>query len=171
MPFELAQVNVARLEASLDDPQLADFVAALDPVNAAADAASGFVWRLQTEDGNATAVRAFGWDVAGSAGVIVNMSVWRDVEHLAAFVYGPLHRQVLRRRREWFQRMRAAYTTCWWVPAGRRPSTDQAERRLLHLRERGPTPYAFTLRESYPPPDAADSGRPIPGADDWLCPA
>lgn len=86
MRFELAQVNIARLVASLDDPQLADFVAALEPVNAAADAAPGFVWRLQAEDGDATAVRAFDWDVGDSAGVIVNMSVWRDVEHLAAFV-------------------------------------------------------------------------------------
>jgi hypothetical protein len=171
MPFELAGVNIARLAAPLDDPQLADFVAALDPVNAAADVAPGFVWRLQTEDGNATAVHAFEWDTAGSAGVIVNLTVWSDVEHLAAFVYGPLHRQVLRRRREWFQRMREAYTACWWVPAGHRPSTDDAERRLLHLREHGPSPYAFTLRESYPPSDTPDSGQPVRGAADWLCPA
>lgn len=102
MPCELAQVNIARLVAPLDDPQLADFVAALEPVNAAADAAPGFLWRLQTDDGDATAVRAFDWDIGDSAGVIVNMSVWRDAEHLAAFVYGELHRQVLKRRREWF---------------------------------------------------------------------
>jgi heme-degrading monooxygenase HmoA len=95
----LAQVNVARLRAPLASPALADFAAALDPVNAAADAAPGFVWRLQTEDGNATAVRAFEWDAAGSAGVIVNMSVWESAEALAAFVYSDSHRQVLRRRR------------------------------------------------------------------------
>jgi hypothetical protein len=78
MAFELAQVNVARLAAPLDSAGLAGFVAALDPVNAAADRAPGFVWRLQTEDGNATAIQAFEWDAAGSAGVIVNMSVWTD---------------------------------------------------------------------------------------------
>ncbi|HYY17220.1 MAG TPA: DUF3291 domain-containing protein, partial [Streptosporangiaceae bacterium] len=66
----------------LDSPLLADFVAALDPVNAAADIAPGFIWRLQTEDGNATAVRAFGWDAGDSAGVIINMSVWASVEDL-----------------------------------------------------------------------------------------
>lgn len=170
MPFELAQVNIARLVASLDDPQLADFVAALEPVNAAADAAPGFVWRLQTDEGDATAVRAFDWDVGDSAGVIVNMSVWRDVEHLAAFVYGELHRQVLKRRREWFQRMSTAYTACWWVPAGHRPTTDEAEDRIRHLRIHGPTPHAFTLRNSYPPPDTENSTQAVRGADDWLCP-
>jgi heme-degrading monooxygenase HmoA len=94
----LAQVNIARMLAPLDSPQLADFVAALDPVNAAADAAPGFVWRLQTEDGNATAVQAFEWDRAGRAGVLVNMSVWESVEALAAYVYSDTHRQVLKRR-------------------------------------------------------------------------
>src|ERR1039458_235465 len=84
--YVLAQVNVGRLRAPLDSPQLAGFVTALDPVNALADAAPGFVWRLQTEDGNATAVRAFEWDQAGSAGVIMNMSVWESPEALAAFV-------------------------------------------------------------------------------------
>jgi hypothetical protein len=101
--YVLAQVNIARLRAPLDAPALADFVAALGPVNAAADAAPGFVWRLKTEDGNATAVRAFEWDAAGSAGVIVNMSVWETVEALADFVYSDTHRPVLRRRREWFE--------------------------------------------------------------------
>ena len=171
MTFELAQVNVGRLVAPLDDPQLADFVAALDPVNAVADSAPGFVWRLQTDDGNATAVRAFEWDAAGSAGIIVNMSVWRDLEHLAAFVYSDVHRQVLRRRRQWFQRMQEAYTACWWVASGHRPSTDEAEDRILHLRAHGPTAHSFTLHDSYPPPDAAQSEQPIRGLDDWFCPA
>ena len=105
MDFLLAQVNVARMREPLDSPLLAGFVAALDPVNALADAAPGFVWRLQTEDGNATAVRAFEWDRAGSAGVLVNMSVWESVEALAAFVYSDAHREVLRQRRTWFERM------------------------------------------------------------------
>ena len=127
MAFELAQVNVARLVAPLDDPALAGFVAALDPVNAAADRAPGFIWRLQTEEGNATSVEAFTWDAGSSAGVIVNMSVWTDVEHLGNFVYGELHRQVLRRRRQWFQFIREAWMACWWVPSGYRPSTGEAE--------------------------------------------
>lgn len=79
--FELAQVNVARLVAPIDGPQLASFLELLDPVNAAADVAPGFRWRLQDADGNATGIQAFTWGVAGAAGIIVNMSVWTDVQH------------------------------------------------------------------------------------------
>jgi hypothetical protein len=168
--YALAQVNIGRLLAPVDSPQLAGFMAALDPVNAVADAAPGFVWRLQTEDGNATAVRAFEWDTAGSAGVIMNMSVWESVEALAAFVYSDVHRQVLRRRREWFERMAEAYTALWWVERGAVPSTADAEDRIRHLRTHGPTPYAFTLRMHFPPPGDADPG-PRTGSADWLCPA
>ncbi|MGC8514366.1 MAG: DUF3291 domain-containing protein [Acidimicrobiales bacterium] len=125
MGYELAQVNIARLVAPLDAPELA-----------------GFVWRLQTEEGNATAISAFQWDATGSAGVIVNLSVWASVEDLAAFVYGEQHRQVLRRRRDWFQRMTDAHMAYWWVPAGHRPTTAEAEGRVLHLREHGPTSHA-----------------------------
>jgi hypothetical protein len=168
--YLLAQVNIARLREPLDSPLLADFVAALDPVNAVADAAPGFVWRLQTEDGNATAVHAFGWDQAGSAGVLVNMSVWESVEALAAFAYSGAHRQVLRRRRQWFEQMAEAQTALWWIPRGHTPTTGEAEERVLRLRESGPTPYAFTLREHFPPPDAAGF-EPIRSPDEWTCPA
>jgi hypothetical protein len=168
--YLLAQVNIGRMREPLDSPLLADFVAALDPVNAAADAAPGFMWRLQTEDGNATAVHAFEWDQAGSAGVLVNMSVWESVEALAAFVYSDAHRQVLRRRRQWFERIAEAYLALWWIPRGHTPTTDEAEERVLHLRESGPTPCAFTLREHFPPPGVADFG-PIRGPEGWSCPA
>src|ERR1700738_2738606 len=103
MTYHIAQVNIGRLRAPLDSEQLAGFVAALDPVNASADEAPGFVWRLQTEGGNATSVRASEWDAKDSAGVIINLSVWASVDQLAAWVYGPMHRAVLRQRRGWFQ--------------------------------------------------------------------
>jgi len=170
MGFVLAQVNIGRLLAPVDSPQLASFMAALDPVNAAADAAPGFVWRLQTEDGNATAVRAFEWDQAGSAGVILNMSVWESVEALAAFVYSEQHRPVLRRRREWFEPMAEAYLALWWVPRGHVPTTADAEDRIRHLRAHGPTPYAFTLRVHFPPPGEGEC-TPRPGRADWMCPS
>jgi Domain of unknown function (DUF3291) len=165
--YVLAQVNVARLRAPLDSPQLADFVAALDPVNAAADVAPGFVWRLQTEDGNATAIRAFDWDQAGSAGVIVNMSVWESPEALAAFVYSAAHRAVLARRRQWFQRMTEAYTALWWIPRGTVPGTADAEDRVRRLRADGPSADAFTLRVLFPPPGG--DGEPRAGRQDWAC--
>ena len=169
MSYLLAQVNVGRLRAPIDSPELAGFVAALDPVNAAAEAAPGFVWRLQTEAGNATSIRAFEWDAGGSAGVIINMSVWDSVESLAAFVYSDAHLPVLRRRREWFERMSEAYTAMWWIPAGTVPATSDAEARVRHLREHGPTPYAFSFRVHFPPPDEEPAARP--GQITWMCPA
>ena len=97
MEYVVAQVNIGRLVAPLDSPRLADFMAQLDPVNAVADGAPGFVWRLQTEDGNATALRAFEEDAEGSdGGILLNMSVWESVEDLAAYVYGAAHLAVLR---------------------------------------------------------------------------
>ncbi|HKR69113.1 MAG TPA: DUF3291 domain-containing protein [Streptosporangiaceae bacterium] len=170
MSFVLAQVNIGRLRAPIDSPTLAEFLAALDPVNAVADAAPGFVWRLQTEDGNATAIQAFEWDTAGSAGVIINMSVWESVETLAAFVYSIDHRTVLRRRREWFEPMREAYTALWWIPRGTIPTVGEAEDKVRYLREHGPTRAAFTLKVHFPPPgDAAEL--PVRGSDEWMCPA
>ncbi|MDF0528699.1 DUF3291 domain-containing protein [Tsukamurella sp. 8F] len=171
MQYDLAQVNIARLAADLDSPQLADFVSALDPVNALADAAPGFVWRLQTEDGNATDIVAFEGDQGDGVGVITNMSTWRDVDSLAAFVFGPMHKAIMRRRREWFLPMREAYTVCWWVPAGHRPSVSEAETRLRILRAEGPTPEAFTIRRHFPAPDRAPTVGG-PGAverEDWVC--
>ncbi len=151
MDHHLAQVNIARLLAPLDSELLAGFVAALGPVNATADAAPGFVWRLQGDNGSATDIEAFQWDQAGSVGVIVNMSVWTDMDRLTEFVYSPLHREVLRQRRQWFEAVADATSTCWWVPAGHLPTTDEAEDRVRHLREHGPTPHAFTLRTHFPP--------------------
>jgi hypothetical protein len=168
--YVLAQVNIGRLVAPLDSPQLAEFAAALDPVNAVADGAPGFVWRLQTEDGNATALRAFEQDADGAdGGILINMSVWESVEALAGYVYGTAHIAVLRRRREWFERMTDAYTALWWIPRGRIPTIHEAEDRVRHLRAHGPTPHAFTLREHFPPPDG-ESVEMLVSPDDWTCP-
>jgi hypothetical protein len=153
--FQLAQVNIGRLVAPLTDPLLAEFVAALDPVNAVADAAPGFVWRMQTETGNATDIEAFTWDAEESAGVITNLSVWTDLESLRAFVNADAHRTVLRRRRQWFQPMRDVSLACWWVPTGHRPTTPEAEARVRFLRVHGPTDYAFTLRHHFRPPHSS----------------
>ncbi|MEU2539011.1 DUF3291 domain-containing protein [Streptomyces iakyrus] len=148
-PYELAEVNIARLKAPLDSPQLKDFVDALDPVNADADAADGFVWRLHSDSGNATDVPVF-----GDSWLILNMSVWRDADSLTAYMYQGRHREMLARRREWFERVAEAMVTLWWVPAGHRPTVAEAESRLLHIRTHGPTPYAFTLRTQFPPQGA-----------------
>jgi hypothetical protein len=146
MGYELAQVNISRLLAPIDSELLADFVAELAPVNAVADAAPGFVWRLKTEDDNATAVRIF-----DDSWLIVNMSVWSSVDTLTEFVYNAAHRPVMRRRREWFAKPSEAMTALWWVEAGHRPTVAEAEERLTHLRDHGPTPHSFTLRHSFTP--------------------
>ena len=147
MEHHIAQVNVARLLAPLDSEQLSGFVAALDPVNARADGAPGFVWRLQTEAGNATAVQAY-----DDPAVIVNLSVWETIAALEAFVYGDeAHRAIMRGRGAWFERHVEAHTTLWWVPAGTIPTVADAVDRLSHLRAHGPTPTAFTFREQFAP--------------------
>jgi Domain of unknown function (DUF3291) len=175
MDYVLAQVNIGRLLAPIDSPLIADFVAALDPVNAVADAAPGFVWRMETEDGNALAVRGFEQDGVGSGGgILINMSVWESVEALAAYVYGDAHLAVLRRRREWYERMRDAYAALWWIPRGHIPTVAEAEDRVEHVRAHGPTPYAFSLKQHFPPPGnaGADAGtEPIRSPEDWTCPA
>ncbi|MCD7439259.1 DUF3291 domain-containing protein [Streptomyces lincolnensis] len=152
--YELAQVNISRLKFPLDSPELKDFVDALDPVNASAEEADGYVWRLQSDGGDATDIKVFGDDW-----LIINLTVWRDTNALTAFMYQGQHREMLARRREWFERVQEAMTALWWVPAGHRPTVAEAESRLLHLRANGPTPYAFTLRTSFP----ADAQEPVTG--------
>ncbi len=141
----LAQVNIARLKAPLDSPLLKDFVDGLDPVNAVADAADGFVWRLKSDGGDATDISVF-----GDKWLIINMSVWRDLPSLTSFMYTGLHRELLARRREWFEKADEAMAALWWVPAGHEPTVAEAEERLLHLREHGPTQHAFSLRTTFP---------------------
>lgn len=143
--FKLAQLNIARLVAPIDSPALADFVANLERINALAESTPGFVWRLQTEDGDATAIRYFGDDI------IVNMSVWDDVESLRSFVYETGHIDIMRRRRDWFEKMQENYMVLWWLPEGRVPSLGEAERRLDLLRTNGPNPDAFTFRRPFGP--------------------
>jgi hypothetical protein len=143
--FHVAQVNVARPKAPVNSPLLAEFAALLDPVNAVADSAAGFVWRLEDDSGNATAI-----PVLDDESLIVNMSVWESIEALWNFVYADEHLAVMRRRREWFERMEA-FMCLWWVPAGHRPDVAEAERRLLHLREHGPTATAFTFKRRFVP--------------------
>jgi len=151
--WHLAQVNIARLIEPLDSDRLADFVAALDPVNAEADLAPGFVWRLKTEEGNATSLVAFEWDVSGTAGVITNMSVWESFDALKNFVYSPNHLAVMKQRRNWFHQVAEATTALWWVRAGEVPTLQQAETKIRTLREQGPTSASFGLNQIFDPED------------------
>ena len=148
---QLAQINVGRLRAPLDDPATAEFVALLDPINALADTSPGFVWRFVTEgEGNATSARPFDDDL-----MIINFSVWESRTALWNYVYRTEHLDALRRRRDWFTRMTESFQAMWWVPAGHRPSIPEAIEALDRIRRDGASPASFTFREFF---DAA--GRP-----------
>lgn len=148
--FHLAQVNIAQLLAPLDHPQLAGFVARLDEINALADGSEGFVWRLQTEAGDATSLRVFDDDR-----LLVNLSVWRTVESLQHYVYRTVHAELIRQRAAWFERLGRPHYALWWIPAGSRPSVEDARQRLAHLQAHGPTPQAFLFHRRYTANDAA----------------
>ena len=163
--YQLAQLNVGIIRGPMDSPVMAEFAASLARINALADRAPGFVWRLQTEAGDATAIRPF-----EDPNLLLNMSVWRDLESLTQYVYHSAHLELMRRRREWFERMTQAYLVLWWVPAGHRPGIEEAIERLELLRSRGPGPAAFTFRAAFAAPDAAAGAAPVVDAGEE-CPA
>ncbi|MEV7181946.1 DUF3291 domain-containing protein [Kitasatospora sp. NPDC093679] len=155
----LAQLNLATLRYPLEDPRIAPFVEMFDPVNTAADAAPGFVWRLVGDgETNAAALRPAGEDV------IVNLSVWESQEALWDFTYRSGHLEVMRRRRDWFERHVEAHLVLWWVPAGHLPPVGEALERLAELRANGPSPRAFTFASSFTAEEAARHLPPVPTA-------
>ena len=145
----IAQVNIARMKAPLDDPVMAGFVARLDEINALADRSPGFVWRLQTPEGNATYLRPYDDDR-----ILFNLSVWEKIEDLKQYVYRGAHAEVLRQRHEWFEQFDRMFLALWWVPGGHIPGIDEAKKRLEHLEQHGPSQFAFTFK-SVVPPDAS----------------
>lgn len=147
--YYIAQLNVARARAPLDDPLMSRFVAWLEPVNGLADESPGFVWRLQTEEGNATAIRPFEDPL-----IIPNMSVWESIEALRAFVLHPNHTQVMRESRKWFVPLDGPHLVLWWIPAGRIPTPEEGRKRLERLTALGPAPEAFTFARTFPAPES-----------------
>jgi hypothetical protein len=153
--WHLAELNIARLHQPLDHPDTAEFVAALDHVNALAEASPGFVWRLTDESGQSSSYVQTTDDPLD----IINLSVWETMEQLLDFVFRTGHTEYLRRRREWFRRVDEAYLVCWWVPAGEVPTVEEALGRLTRLRREGVSDDAFTMRDRRPAPAGARSGR------------
>lgn len=142
--WQLAQINIGRTKAPLEDPSMAAFMAALDPVNAIADASPGFVWRLQDDSGHATYIRVF-----DDPQMIINLSVWESVEALRAFTYRGDHTDVLTRRKEWFDKLDRPHLALWWTAAGSHPTAAEGLARLDHLHRHGPTEHAFTFTKSF----------------------
>jgi hypothetical protein len=160
--FHLAQVNIGRFRAPIEDPIMDGFRSQLDSINALADRTPGFVWRLQTEDGNATAIRPYQDEL-----MAINMSVWESLEALQQFVYQSAHVGPLRDRKQWFEPLAGPIQTLWWVPAGHIPTIDEGKARLELLKAHGPTPDAFTFRTPFPSPDGAS--RELGGLDAAFC--
>jgi hypothetical protein len=160
--MHLAQLNVGRLRAPMDDPMVDDFRTNLDPINALAEATPGYVWRLQDETGNATSIKPFGDDFE-----IVNLTVWESIETLADFTYRSAHAAFLRRRREFFEAASQPIMCLWWIAECTIPSVEDAIARLEHLRAHGPTPTAFTFRHRFEPGHAEAQV----GSEHDTCPA
>ncbi len=139
--YHIAQVNIGRIKAPLESPVMEGFVSRLDEINALADRSPGFVWRLQTDAGNATYFRPYDHDDR----ILLNMSVWESIETLRNFGFKTVHVELLRQRHNWFEQFVGAYTALWWVPAGHTPGIDEAKKRLAHLDRYGPSEFAFTF--------------------------
>jgi uncharacterized protein DUF3291 len=143
----IAQVNIARMLAPLDSPTMKTFVELLDEINALAEKSPGFVWRLQGDEGNATYLRPYDDDR-----ILFNMSVWESVEALKAYAYKSAHGDVMKRRREWFERFEQPNVALWWIRAGHIPTVTEAKQRLEYLQEHGPTVHAFSIKHTFAPP-------------------
>ncbi len=160
--WHLAQMNVGTALYPPEDERLGGFMGKLDEVNALADQAPGFVWRLQSESGNATDI-----DVGGAPLFLVNMSVWTSAEALFEFVYKTAHRQIMVQRRQWFEKPVDLYQVLWWVPAGHTPQPQEGLDRLEELKRNGPSVRAFNFKTKFPPPDA--QGEPTDLAPEPYC--
>ena len=153
--YYLAQINIALMKAPIDDPIMAEFAAALSQVNAVADQSPGFVWRLQTSSGDATDIRAY-----PDPRILVNVSVWRSVEQLKAYVYKSFHGEFFARRRQWFEKLPGEHFAMWWLPAGHLPTIEEGKAKLESLTLHGDSPECFTFANPYPSPIAARRHHP-----------
>jgi uncharacterized protein DUF3291 len=147
LDYQLAQINIGRLIAPIDDPRIAQFVAQLEPINALADKAPGFVWRLQSASGNATDI-AYNDDPS----IMLNMSVWESLEALRDYAYKSDHMKVLRDRAKWFEKMDKPYYCLWWIPAGHIPTAAEGRERLEHCQKHGATAFSFWFSQHFPQP-------------------
>ena len=150
--YHIAQMNIARMQAPLEDPVMAGFVAKLEEINKLADDSPGFVWRFQSEGGDATYLRPYDDDR-----ILFNMSVWESIDTLKNYVYESAHSEVMRNRREWFEKMSDAYSVLWWIKAGNIPSVREAKLRLEYLQKNGPSTHVFTFKKLCEPPDLVES--------------
>lgn len=146
--YHLAQINIARMLAPIDHPIMQDFISQLPPINALAEQSPGFVWRLQSDSGDATSIKVYDDDM-----IIVNLTVWESADALREFVYKSAHSAVMRDRKRWFEKFEGPYYAMWWIPAGHIPTTDEARERLEHLRTHGESAHVFSFKKDFPQPE------------------
>ncbi|KYC43406.1 hypothetical protein WA1_11240 [Scytonema hofmannii PCC 7110] len=150
--YHLAQVNTATLRAPLDSPEMAEFIAQIESINAIADADPGFVWRLRSEGANdATSIRAF-----DDERILITLTVWQSLEALSNYVYRGAHANIMRDRRRWFEKTDRPILALWWVPVGHTPTIAEAKERLEHLCLYGSTPIAFSFSKPFPQPNRVE---------------
>jgi Domain of unknown function (DUF3291) len=150
--YQLAQFNIGRLRALIDDPLIAGFVARLEEINALAESSPGFVWRLKTAEGDATSLHPY-----GDERIAINLSVWETPELLRTYVYKSLHAEVLRQRKSWFEKFDGMYYALWWVPRGHTPPIEEAMERLDYLRKHGTSERAFSFAALFPAPESGST--------------
>jgi len=147
--YHLAQINIAQAKDEMDSEVMKGFVERLDEINALAEASPGFIWRLQDESGNASEIQVFDDPL-----LLINMSVWRDIDSLKHYVYRSAHVDLLRDRDAWFNKTVQAHQALWWIPAGHVPSEQEGVERLQYLQQNGPTATAFTFARPQPMPQS-----------------
>lgn len=145
--YQLAQINIGRVRAPIGDPLMEGFTSRLDEINALAESMPGFVWRLQTPEGNATSIHVY-----DDPYLLINMSVWESIDTLWNFAYKAQHAEIMSKRKQWFEPMDIPYMVLWWIPAGHIPTPQEAKERLDMLMKNGPTPEAFTFKQRFPAP-------------------
>ena len=138
---------MAQAKAGMESDLMQGFVSRLDEINALADGADGFIWRLKEEGGSATAIRVFDDPL-----LLINMSVWANLESLKHYVYKSLHVELIKAREAWFNKMGESYQALGWIPAGHVPSIEEAQKQLEYIRKHGPSAQAFTFAKPYPRP-------------------
>ncbi len=146
--YHLAQINIALAKAEMDTEIMEGFVSRLDEINETADRAEGFIWRLQSEEGDSTAIRAFDEPL-----LLVNMSVWDSIEALKFFVYKSVHVELIRDRQAWFHKFVDAHQALWWIPAGHIPTIEEAKEKLEAIQKNGPTSLAFHYGKPFAKPE------------------
>ena len=144
MAYNLAQLNIAKMLAPLDDPIMADFVNNTDRINNLAEQADGFVWRLKEDKDYDKAAEVFKDDFWA-----INMSLWKDKHSLFDFTYNSDHVAIMKRKKEWFSKLKEMHMVLWYVPENHEPSAQEAKDRLEYLRNHGETPHAFSFRSQF----------------------